>query len=814
MKALGLKLLRAESEDEVAKIIKSDHAMSAGGSWYPVDDRVTNFNIITNQSSTGGKAATELITNMVDAMLMKRCHEEDIDPKGKDAPSTMYRAVDDFVQKMNGGRIIDADGKWLRKYAMKNLVIGVTGATRTSEGYPCYTFADNGEGQHPKKFPETFLSLSAKNKSQIPFVQGKYNMGSSGVLNFCGEHWFKLIVSRRFDKSGPWGWTLIRRRPGESDEMPVAEYFAPDNEIPMLENLGNLSPLQNRNREEFSQFQLESGTVVKLYDFYAGKNFSAFRGAREAFNENLVETILPFRIYDLRWPPDAERGGLRALGIDARPFYGMEFLLRRSHKDDVDLQDGEEEVHEAIEAGANALSIGTITHPRLGKIILTAVPIKKDLPPSHWFRKSNNRIFHHVNGQVQFKQSRGFLSQCRLPALKDRVAVFVDASGLKDKAHQDIWKGDRESIRETLQGENYKEEIKEKLEKSDVLKNLHHRIAREALDSAAKESSLELVRELVKRDRNLALLLDQKYPDLPAPPPPDAPRPSLVEHKYSPTFIRIQGTQIHIDLPINRTRPIPCVTDAAVDYLTRAANRGTLHFEDDKTADLFTFNTTHDEIGNLIVFIRPDKERMQVGDKHEFKIGLKDDALPEPVYIERAIRITIVKKAAPPRPSPPPPPPPSPPIPPAHERGLPPPLLLTKDGREIDGKPTEKWEAAELSGPVINEHDGGGVKDLGDQGKMYYINYDNAFFQNYLKAQKGEGDRAAVTQKYILGMRIALLGMEHSLASKTSDEENGFDEDQFRRLAAKGAAAVIMTLCDQLPKSFDLDADKGRGNDE
>jgi hypothetical protein len=34
-----------------------------------------------------------------------------------------------------------------------------------------------------------------------------------------------------------------------------------------------------------------------------------FRGSREALNENLVETILPFRILDLRQTPDPKRTG-------------------------------------------------------------------------------------------------------------------------------------------------------------------------------------------------------------------------------------------------------------------------------------------------------------------------------------------------------------------------------------------------------------------------------------------------------------------------------------------------------------------------
>jgi hypothetical protein len=90
---------------------------------------------------------------------------------------------------------------------------------------PCYTFVDNGEGQTADDFPRTFLSLSAGNKKSIPFVQGKFNMGSSGVLRYCGRQWFKLIVSRRYDAKSEWGWTLMRRRPGNRDDMPIAEYF-------------------------------------------------------------------------------------------------------------------------------------------------------------------------------------------------------------------------------------------------------------------------------------------------------------------------------------------------------------------------------------------------------------------------------------------------------------------------------------------------------------------------------------------------------------------------------------------------------------
>ena len=183
----------AESEEEVGKIIDETPELADSDNWYPLDGRDTNFNIVTNQSMTGGKAATELMTNMVDAMLLKCALQAGIDPKGTEAPPTMHDAVKDLVKEIMVHRLVDEDEKALLDYSRRNLVIGITG--KRSGGFPCYTFADNGEGQSPESFEDTFLSLSTGNKKDIPFVQGKYNMGSSGVLSFCGRRWYKLIVS-------------------------------------------------------------------------------------------------------------------------------------------------------------------------------------------------------------------------------------------------------------------------------------------------------------------------------------------------------------------------------------------------------------------------------------------------------------------------------------------------------------------------------------------------------------------------------------------------------------------------------------------
>jgi hypothetical protein len=492
-KGICLQLLAAESEHAVEDIVRSVPEMREPRSWRPLDGRETNFNITGNQASDGGKALTELMTNMVDAVLLKHAYLKNIAPKSAVAPPTMYEAVDLLIKKMRGGKLVNlgSNDPWLKDFAQKNLVIGITGAKSKAEGLPCYTFVDNGEGQRPDDFERTFLSLSDGNKKSIRFVQGKFNMGSSGVLRYCGRQWYKLIVSRRYDGKSEWGWTLMRRRPGNRNEMPIAEYFVmPGFRIPRFQ-ASELFPLQTADARRYDRVHLETGTIVKLYDYQVGSKFLSFKGARDALNENLVETILPFRLLDLRQKPDAKRGGDRALGVDPRPFYGMEFLLLNSHR-----EEGLEDEEDA--AGENKVFVGKFTDPHLGEVSISAIHLKRELPG--WLKpvNTNNRVFHAVNGQVQFKQTRGYLSQtCGFPALKDRVVVIVDASGLAFAAHNEVWKGDREHISNTQDGERYLDLVTKTIRESETLKQLQASVAAEELERASKAESNNLFQKLV-----------------------------------------------------------------------------------------------------------------------------------------------------------------------------------------------------------------------------------------------------------------------------------------------------------------------------
>ena len=811
-RAICRKLLDAESEADVQALIDLTPEMANPKNWRPLDGRETNFNVTSNQASDGGKALTELMTNMVDAVLMKYALRKGIDPKGKNAPATMHEAVDTLIKKLRGGKLSSLESKdpWLRSFAQSHLIIGVTGARSKRRGLPCYTFVDNGEGQHPDAFEKSFLSLSTGNKKDIPFVQGKYNMGSSGVLSYCGFKWFKLVVSRRYDGTGPWGFTLMRKRPGGG--IPVAEYFVlPSSKIPSFTE-DALYPFVKGDGKRYEGVHLSTGTVIKLYDYQIGSRFaSGFRGSREALNENLVETILPFRILDFRQTPDPKRTGERAEGIDARPFYGMEFLLLNSQKEE-DNTDGEPDTEDEA-AGTSLMAVSNDKYLDLGQITISAIRLKRHLPG--WLKPptSNNRVFHAVNGQVQFKQTRGYLSQsCGFPALKDRVIIIVDASDLSFEAHNEVWKGDREHIRNTIVGERYQEVVTAAIKESKALQQLQHEVAREELEQAAKSERNELFQRLVVADRTLAGLLTSRDPVLSFPSATGDKKGDSdddgFDGKYSPTFLNFDEKirDKEVALPINRSRQITARTDVQNGYLQRADNRGRMSIDPSIDTRFGVRAQLYD--GRLTLLLDPIQGALKVGDKIAFALGLQDDSMARAVTDhlvicmvdeEKEPKKTVGKgqvnagdkgkKQGDGKPMP--------------THGLPLYRLLTRDGRTVGGdQETENWP------DDFTEYDGGLVADLSNDEVIYKINYDNTYHLKYRMTARGDVARDVVTEKYILGMRILMLGYEHALRTLKQLKNGGGDslaefQDDFRRMAARGAASTVLALAENLPKIID-----------
>jgi hypothetical protein len=183
---LCLALIHADSEAKVVGILTAADLWENRRVWRLYGDRENNFSTIGNQQNRPDAALVEKLVNSVDARLMHECLANGINPESPAAPRSIRDAVAKFFESgrtgssVFGGQV-KAWNNQMRTEVASGITLAATGA-KPQEGDPCLTIADQGEGQTPRKFLDTFLSLEKSNKLRIPFVQGKFNMGGTGVL--------------------------------------------------------------------------------------------------------------------------------------------------------------------------------------------------------------------------------------------------------------------------------------------------------------------------------------------------------------------------------------------------------------------------------------------------------------------------------------------------------------------------------------------------------------------------------------------------------------------------------------------------------
>ena len=779
---LGIRILSSESEREVDNIIHSSPEMIDEANWHPLDDRETNFNVVNNQSSVASKALTELLTNSSDAVIMKAASLAGIDPKDPDAPQSPQEAVKELFQEelpgaRRAGRLNDIDSDTdLRAFARNNFIMGITGDQAT-----CFTVMDNGEGQEPENFRSTFLSLSHKNKSSIPYAQGKYNMGSSGVLIYCGRKRYKLIMSRRHTKNGPWGWTLVREKPDNAGH-PIYEYYAPGEVIPTLKDQEAIFPLREKNGIPDEEVRLETGTIVKVYDYKIdGRN--DFIGIRNGIAQNMVSTTIPLRLMDYRYPRE-NRGG-RGSFVDERTALGMEAELTRKRTPNNAYND-------EVRSGAK-ITVSTIVDQVIGTVEVEAV-LLDEIPEC--LKTTRDRVFHHVNGQVQYKQKRGYLSQSiKLPGLMDNVAIIVDASNLSENAHHKIWSANRENIMNTTEADRYKEIVETALKESPDLKEWEQKKAAEKVKEATSKAQIDTFQRLLERVPEIkdlltlgdALLIrsDRQKPK------------SRYEGLFTPTYLELNPrskAQEPVELEIGERREISFRTDAANDYLTRADSAGRAYVAQLQSKNLPVRLSHYMRDGTLLARIQTTDEGARPGDRIELEARFLDPNLVNG-QLSDTVNITLVgrreKEERTPRDRKPQEP----------AVALPDSRWTTQDGRDVGNEPSEQWPDG------FTANDGGEVKELTAEQSLYLVNYDNATLQKALRQQRPVvKEQTEVMHR--TGMILSMLAMKKQFEAQyeAADAETRDLlkelEPEIHRLNAQAIALIMPILIKTLPDHF------------
>ena len=447
-KDLCLGLLRADTAQEVITILKTAGLWDDPDAWRLFSDTENNYSSIGNQQADAVAAFIEKLINAEDARLVNACQLAGIDPEGVAAPQSMRAAVAQFFEgkqhpKDRDGRIADwPDAKSTEEG--RKLTVAATG-NMPNKGQPSLTVADQGEGQTPDDFPNTFMSLNRSNKLRIPFVQGKFNMGGTGALRFSE---LQLVISRRNPALvGPkhsardeqWGFTIVRRMPPTAGaRSSVYKYLAPA-AVPGESLRGVLSfsadalpifPQVTKDVRDAYYRMSEYGSLVKLYEYtwQGTKSNIVFSddGLLRRIDVGLPELALPIRVFECRPGYHGHSGSFETNALG---------LVSRLDRDKADKLETDDPI-----GGVIALDDGTQIKLR--------VYVFKDKETAKQYRNRASGVVFGVNGQMHGTYSTNFFTRGRvnLSYLADSMLMYADCSQIDGETREDLFMNSRDRL--------------------------------------------------------------------------------------------------------------------------------------------------------------------------------------------------------------------------------------------------------------------------------------------------------------------------------------------------------------------------------
>lgn len=649
-KKLFWAVFKCNGEKSLHEIVCTHQLFKNPDNWYPYggkskDDR-SNFGTFENQQNNSGAALVEKITNSIDALLLKKCKQENIDPKSKFAPSEMEEATAKFFAIPNGD-IGDLLSKDRTQMARDNMQIIATGG----KNEPDIMIYDYGEGQHPDNFKNTFLSIANNNKTDIPFVQGKYNMGSTGAVVYCGKYRYQLIASKMdsvvFDKQSKhtdnlFGWTLVRRHVLTAEEnanygSSWYEYFAINGEnIPQFE-IEKLDIGLHGDNKYFT-----TGSFIKLY------SYEMPRGAKgpinthlyREFNQLLYKPALPFWLFEKRGKYDPEQKNTNAV-------YGNHVRINNTDNEEYLL-----EITPIYEQSiTNEIGIMTI-HVIVFKKGHTANQ-EKERKRSYI---GDRHVIYTLNGQVQGSEGKSFITQdLKYNFLKDSMLIVIDCSKINTNFRQDLFMANRSDLRKNDKLVLLRRKVIEILKGNDSLRQINTQRKNSILQGGDANKEMELIKnllsrvpldksltDLLKKGADLINILPQKTTKIKDGKAKKVP----LETKRFPSIFKIDVKENKDDLkkiksiPLNGKGIIRFETDVAEDYFYRPQEKGDFQIKIfgnqnrdgpvstglkpnpnlDKVEDIFEVNKSGPANGSIKLTLQP-KNNLKVGD--EIKLNAK-----------------------------------------------------------------------------------------------------------------------------------------------------------------------------------------------
>jgi hypothetical protein len=759
---LLLALLECEDEVELVGTLANRGLFEPKNAkrWIALGNMANNQSVVHAQQSTAAAALVEKFTNGLDAILLRRCKAAGLNPRGVAAPQNMRKAVERWF-----GDLSEKTQSEIRAVAEDNLVLYATG----SKSRPCIAIYDAGEGQLAENFPATFCSLiyatdEGSYKGAVPFVQGRFNMGGTGVLPFCGDdRKMQLIVSRvpaDIEKAPhEWAFTIFCFFP--SDQSPSWKYLVDSDGKIMTAGSEPLAliPKSGAKAGEICnprERKVPHGTLIKMYDYKAPRS-NICGELFKKLEEYLIKPMLPLRI------------------IECRSAYQAK-VMQVTVWDRVAAWESQGRFEPGFEEGAS-IQIKLLT----GETIPIDVRVfKASENDSDDVERPQTGLRALINGQSHAKRDTQFF---RTKAVdKEHIAgsmlVMLDCSELNQTSRNALFMSNRESFREDPLLSDLFKKLQQELKWHEGLIELDKRRYEEKIKNATSdEDGISALEELLTSDPALADLFGSMMQGKVAAKTiaaaiagakieGEAPR---FEGTEFPSYFRRKdgATSVEIELPQNGEARASFLTDVKNNYFTRAKGKGKVEFSGELEPTFRLFN------GRLTFTFRAGKVKKSVGTVHNTAVTISDSA-------HGPWKLNIKLTIAPPR---------------------------EKEEHESPEPRPPQTDAAPSRPNIIEvKHGPEGVpitvdKEPGTERLQLAVNVESQMLTE-AKASRDPTEAAAVEFVFKYGLALIAMGLLDT-AKKTPEweKDQACCRDRIGKAAA-GVAKVIVPLCLTLPQKL------------
>ena len=755
-------LLESETEEDAIRILDPRELLEPKNHyrWKYLGNMPNNQSIVLNQQSTAAAAQVEKFTNGVDAILLSECKARGINPRSSEAPQTMTKAAEVFF-----GDLSEKSRTEIREFAEDHLVLYATGKKER----PSISLYDAGEGQLAKDFPSTFCSLiygdnSGSYKGAIPFVQGRFNMGGTGVLPFCSEKYkLQLILSRvpnAVAKSEDHEWAFTLFCFFASKQNPSWCYLVGEDGNILTAGSTSLAllPKKSIKTSEVAQpreRKVSSGTLIKMYDFKAPRS-NICGELYKKLGEYLLRPSLPLHIVECR---ESYLAKVMAVTVWDR-FDRWE----QTHKLEKDFEQG------------SSIFITLST----GETVPGEIRVfKSDQSLDEDEDQPQTGVRALINGQSHAKRGAEFFRTNEVD--KEHVAgsilVTLDCTGLGQDSRNALFMSDRERFRDDVLLQELFKKLRKELRGHQGLIDLNDkRYAEKVKNAVDDEDGIKALEELLSTDPTLAEMFGSFTTGKIAAPTATNGAGGKIHGPFIgldfPTYFkRRDGTsKAEFAIPRGDSTSVSFLTDVKSNYFTRRRpGPGKCAFSGDLVPTYSLFN------GRLTFTCSVDKSAVE-GTKLTATVGITDKNGSGPFLL------TLIGEVIAPR---------------------------EKRGNKGNGKiPNEPLVQAGPSRPDIQEVDNK-PDDLPltinrnpkTERLQLLLNRKSQLLDD-ARALRPKEEEPAVDFVFKYGLALTAMGLLD--AAKKTEEWKTDDSACRKRIeqTAQGIARVIVPLCLSLPKKL------------